>query len=153
MARIYAHKKGKSGSKRPFRMSSPGWVKLKAKEVEDLVLKLHKEGMTTAKIGIKLRDQYGIPSVKLVTKKSITKILDENKLKSEIPEDLFSLMKRAVKAHKHADVSKRDLHSKRGLQTIEMKIWRLVKYYRKSGRLSKDWKYTPETAKLIVSGG
>ena len=153
MARIYSHKKGRSGSKKPFRMSPPGWVKFKPNKVEELVTKLRKQGMTAAQIGVKLRDEYGIPSVKLMTNKSITKILDENKLKPEIPEDLFNLMKQAVKVHKHLQVFKKDLHSKKGLQAIEMKIWRLIKYYRKSGRLPKDWKYTPETAKLIVSGG
>jgi ribosomal protein S15P/S13E len=34
-----------------------------------------------------------------------------------------------------------------------MKILRLVKYYKKTGRLSKTWKYSPANAKVIVSGG
>lgn len=153
MARIYSHKKGRSGSKKPFRMSPPGWVKFSSKQVEELVVKLRGQGMSAAQIGITLRDQYGIPSVKLMTQKSITKILEENGLEPKIPEDLFALMKQAVKVRKHMDVAKKDLHSLRGLRSIEMKIWRLIKYYRRSGRLPKDWKYTPETAKLIVSGG
>jgi len=153
MARIYAHKKGSSGSKKPYRVSAPGWVRHTSEEVEKLVLKLHKQGLKTAQIGIILRDTYGVPSVKVTNQKSVSDILRDNKIEPEIPEDLFDLMKRAVKLHKHMEINKKDLHSKRGLKQIEMKIWRLLKYYRKEGVLPEDWKYTPATAALIVSGG
>jgi small subunit ribosomal protein S15 len=153
MAKIYAHKKGASGSKRPYRVSAPGWVKVTKKDVESTVLKLHKEGNSTAKIGTILRDNYGVPSVKLITQKSVSEILKETGTKFEVPEDLFNLMKRAVRLHKHLENSKKDLHSQRGLKEVEMKIWRLLKYYRKTGVLAEDWKYTPEKAALIVSGG
>ncbi|HIQ50834.1 MAG TPA: 30S ribosomal protein S15, partial [Nautiliaceae bacterium] len=44
----------------------------------------------------------------------------------------------------------KDLHSKRGLQLIESKIKRLVKYYKRKKVLPENWKYTPEIAKLLV---
>lgn len=153
MARIYAHKKGISGSKKPYRMSAPGWAKYSPEDVETLVSKAKKDGMTTAKIGTFLRDTYGIPSVKLMTGKRVTKILKSKGVSFEVPEDLFSLMKRAVLLHKHLDAHKDDLHSRKGLDQVEMKIWRLLKYYKKTGVLSPEWKYTPDTAALIVSGG
>lgn len=153
MAGIYSHKKGKSGSKRPYRLSAPTWVRLKPKEIETIVVKLYKGGLTTSKIGAKLRDEYGIPSVKLIEKKNILKILADAGIKPEVPEDLFSLMRRAVLLHKHLDQARRDLHSRKGLQDTEMKIWRLVKYYKKAGVLPANWKYTPDTAALLVSGG
>jgi small subunit ribosomal protein S15 len=153
MARIYAHKKGASGSKRPYRVSTPGWVKTNKKEAESVILKLNKEGLSTAQIGTVLRDQYGVPSVKLISQKSVSQILKDKGVKFELPEDLFNLMKRAVKLRKHLETHKKDLHSKKGLKEVEMKIWRLLKYYRRTGVLPKDWKYTPETAALIVSGG
>jgi len=153
MARIYSHKKGSSGSKRPYRVSNPGWAKTGKKEAESIILKLHEEGKSTAEIGAVLRDKHGIPSIKLITQKSVSGVLKEKGVKFEIPEDLFNLMKTAVKLRKHLENSKKDLHSRKGLDQAEMKIWRLIKYYRKSGALPSDWKYTPETAALIVSGG
>ena len=153
MARIYAHKKGKSGSKKPFRTGAPSWVGYTSDEVVQLVLKLFKDGNSPAEIGLILRDSYGIPSVKLITGKKIERILSENGFAPEVPFDLFNLLKRSVNLREHLQKNPKDLHSKRGLQQVEMKIWRLMKYYKGKGRLPEDWKYTPATAKVIVSGG
>jgi len=152
VARIYAHKRGKHGSKKPYRTSPPAWVQYTPEEVEQLVIRLGKEH-SPAMVGTILRDSYGIPSVKLITGKSILKILKENNLAPEIPPDLFDLLKKAVKLNQHLEKHKKDLHNKRGLQQIEMKIHRLVKYYKRKGVLPRDWNYTPERAKVIVSGG
>ena len=153
MARIYSHKKGASGSKKPYRVSNPGWVKFGKKEIESLITKLHGEGNSTAEIGTVLRDKYGVPSVKLIAQKSVSQVLKEKGVKFEVPEDLFNLMKRAVKLNKHLENNKKDLGSRTGLQEVEMKIWRLLKYYKRTGALPESWKYTPEKATLIVSGG
>ncbi len=153
MARIYAHKKGKSGSTKPFRTGSPSWVRYGPEEIVQLVLKLSKEGNSPAKIGLILRDSYGIPSVRLATGKKIEKILEENGVRFEIPHDLFSLLRRSVELREHLQENPKDLHSKRGLQQIEMKILRLMKYYKREGRLPQDWKYSPSRARVIVSGG
>jgi len=152
MARIYAHKKGKSGSTRPVRSSNPSWVRFAPEEIEKIVQRLGKEGKQTSEIGMLLRDQWGIPSVKLATGKTITAILSDAKLMSEYPEDLLNLMTKAVKIRKHLVVATADKHSTRGLKNTEMKILRLVKYYKKEGRLAANWQYDPETAAIIVSG-
>ncbi|MEM5829999.1 MAG: 30S ribosomal protein S15 [Candidatus Aenigmatarchaeota archaeon] len=120
------------------------------KEVENLVVKLAKEGYMPSMIGLILRDSYGIPSVKEITGKSITKILEENGIKYEIPEDLLNLLKRAVKLRKHLEIHRKDEHSRRGLILIESKIKRLEKYYKRVGKLPVDWKYDPEEAKILV---
>lgn len=120
------------------------------KEVENLVVKLAKEGYMPSMIGLILRDSYGIPSVKEITGKSITKILEENGIKYEIPEDLLNLLKRAVKLRKHLEIHRKDEHSRRGLILIESKIKRLEKYYKRVGKLPIDWKYDPEEAKILV---
>ena len=72
MARIYARRKGKSGSKKPFRAESPEWCELSAREVEEKVVELAKQGLSTAQIGMVLRDSYGVPDVKLLTGKKIS---------------------------------------------------------------------------------
>ncbi len=93
MARMHSRKRGKSGSTKPIIKDKPVWVKYSKKEIEQIIVKLGKEGLTSAKIGLKLRDIYGIPDVKTITGKKITKILKENNLLPEIPFDLMDLMK------------------------------------------------------------
>jgi small subunit ribosomal protein S15 len=151
MARMYARKKGRSGSKKPLTKAT--WVEYSPEEVEQLVVKLAKEGYSSAMIGLILRDQYGIPSVRDVTGKKITKILEEHGLAPKIPEDLFNLLKRAVNLRKHLEVHRKDKHSRRGLELIESKIRRLAEYYIRKGKLPKDWKYDPEKAKIWVQTG
>ncbi|MDI6798838.1 MAG: 30S ribosomal protein S15 [Candidatus Aenigmarchaeota archaeon] len=150
MARIYSGRRGKSGSKKPPIKFVPRWVRYKKDEVERLVVKLAREGHSSAVVGQILRDQYGIPDVKAITGKTITKIMKENKLYPEIPEDLMSLLKKAVKLREHLEKHKADKHSLKGLQNLESKIRRLAKYYSREGVMPKDWQYSYEEAKLIV---
>ena len=46
--------------------------------------------------------------------------------------------------------NKKDKSSRRGLQLIESKIRRLVKYYRKTGIFEQDFKYEPSQATLYL---
>lgn len=148
MARVYARKRGKAGSKRP--MAPAQWVTYKKKEVERLIIKLSKDDLQSAEIGRILRDQYGIPSVRNVTGKTVTSILKENNLLPKIPEDLLNLLKKAVNLRDHLEKNKKDFTSKRGLELLESKIRRLAKYYVKTKKLPAGWKYEPERAKLLV---
>ncbi len=150
MARMHSRAKGKAKSVKPSKPSL-SWVRYKPEEVEMLVVKLIKhERMSPSKAGLVLRDSYGIPSVKAICGKSITKIMEEKGLLPEIPEDLLALMKKYVRVRKHFDENKQDLSAKRGLQLTEAKIRRLVKYYRNSGRLPKDWKFSVKNVRLYT---
>ena len=149
MARMYSRKRGKSGSRKPLEKTAK-WVDYKPKEVEDLIIKYAKQGMNSAQIGTILRDQYGIPSVKAVTKKTVSQILKENDAYPKLPEDLFNLLKRVVELRVHLEENKRDYQSYRGLELTESKVRRLVKYYIRKGELPKGWKYNPEQAKLLI---
>jgi small subunit ribosomal protein S15 len=149
MAKMHSKKRGKSRSKRPLRTSPPTWSEYSREEVTDLVLKYRREEYTPSVIGTVLRDQHGIPSVKLATGKKITRILSEQELQPKLPEDLTNLMKQAVNLRKHLEENPKDLHSRRGLQLCESKIRRLVKYYR-GRKLPPDWRYDPERAELLV---
>lgn len=150
MARVYSGKKGKHGSKKPPVKITPRWVKYKKSEIEDIIVKLAKERHTTSVVGTILRDQYGIPDVKTITGKTISKIIREKKLYPELPEDMLSLLKKAVILREHLTRSRGDTHSRKGLANLESKIRRLGKYYVRVGLLPKDWKYSAEKAKLIV---
>ncbi|MFH1402886.1 MAG: 30S ribosomal protein S15 [Candidatus Altiarchaeota archaeon] len=150
MARIHARKKGKSGSSNPNRDKPPEWVSYSSEEVKEIIVKLAKDDKTPSEIGLILRDQYGIPDVQLLTGVKLTKILKDNGLCHDLPEDLRNLIKRALKVRDHIEKHGKDLHNKRGLYLIESKIRRLSKYYLKEGVLPKDWRYDPEKAKLWV---
>jgi small subunit ribosomal protein S15 len=150
MARMYSRKKGKASSKKPIKKTVPVWLRYKPKEVEMLILKLAKEGKTPSKIGTILRDIYGIPDVRVLCKKKITKIMEEKGIKQDIPEDLAALIKKAVLIRKHLEENKKDEGAHRGLILTESKIKRLVKYYKKTGKLPSEWKYDVEKAGFFV---
>ena len=149
MARIHARTKGKSGSTHPLREKHPEWSSLNPREIEGRIIELAKAEKTTSEIGMILRDQYAVPDVKVATGKTITQILKQNNISSEIPEDLQSLIKTALKLKKHIDQNQKDYKTKRNLSLTESKIRRLMKYYRREQRLPEGWKYSLEQAKLM----
>ena len=150
MARMHARRKGKSSSTKPHHTNVPEWIPLKSIEVEDLVVKLGKEGLSTAAIGSKLRDQYSVPSVKLVTGKKITKILKDHNIKFKLPEDLSNLLLKVHNLDAHMKNNPRDKHNRRAMKLLEEKIRRLVRYYKSVDLLPDDWKYDLSSVKLIL---
>lgn len=150
MARMHARRRGSSGSKKPLIKEKPAWLTMDAKEIEDLVVKIGSEGKGMAMVGLILRDQYAIPSVKIATGKTISQIFKERNLTTRLPEDLQNLMKRAVSLNEHVKANPKDLHNKRGLANIESKIRRLAKYYGREGQIPTGWKYSMDTAKLEI---
>lgn len=150
MARIHAKRKGQHGSTRPFIAKNPEWVPLEADEIGEIVLRMHGEGYSQAAIGGRLRDLYGVPNVRLATGKSVAQILKVKGLTRDIPEDLSSLIKRAVDLQVHVKANPKDHSNKRGLQLIESKIRRLSRYYKDEGTLPADWDYSLKLAELQV---
>ena len=148
MGRMHTHRHGKSHSIRPVTLRAPSWITLGPKEIEELVVKYTKDGMTPSQIGIKLRDQHSIPLIKPILKKSIGEILIENNLTSEMPEDLDNIVKKAVGLQKHLKVNNGDYRNVRSLELIEAKVHRLSVYYKRIGRIPKNWKYKSVVAQL-----
>ncbi|MBU0536275.1 MAG: 30S ribosomal protein S15 [Nanoarchaeota archaeon] len=140
MARMYSRKKGRSGSKKPVNKART-WIRYKPKEVEMLIFKLAKEGKSSSEVGLVLRDTYGIPDSKFITKRKITSVIKEKGLAKELPEDLLNLIRRSVQIRKHLEENKKDMTALRGLQLTESKIRRLIKYYKETGVLPLDWKF------------
>ncbi len=135
---------------RPEQKTEPSWLRYKGKEIELLVVKLAKEGYSPSEIGLHLRDTYGIPDIKLLTKKKVTKILEEKKLLPELPEDLLAVIRKSVSLSKHLEENKQDKTARRGLQLTDSRIKRLVDYYKKTKRLPANFKYDRESIKLYV---
>ena len=150
MARMHSGDKGKHGSKKPVSKKAPAWVELGAKEIEELIVSQANAGQTPAEIGMVLRDQYGVPSVRAVTKKRVSDILAKHKLLPDVPRDLLNLIEKSVKLTKHMAENRKDTTAKRGYQLTVSKIRRLAKYYKKKGQLPADWRYTKQTAALLV---
>ena len=148
MGRLHTHNHGKAHSTRPIESNFSSWVKQDQKEIEELVMKYAKDGHTPSQIGIKLRDQHAIPLIKPIINKTISEILDQNNLKSEIPEDLNNIVTKAVGLQKHLKSNKNDRRNIRSLELIEAKVHRLSIYYKKIGRISKNWKYKSVIAQL-----
>lgn len=151
MARIHTNRKGKSCSTKPARDDVPPWVAYSKKEVEELIVKLSKDGHNPSMIGLILRDQYGIPDVRPILGSKITKTLIDKGLGPKLPEDIQNLLNKAVALASHMEKHKSDVHNKRSLQLVESKIRRLAKHYKRSGKIPQDWRYDPQTAKLLVT--
>ena len=148
MGRLHSHRHGQSHSIRPITSSSTKWVKQNTQEIEELILKYAKDGLTTSEIGVKLRDQYAIPLVRSITKKSITEILEQKGIKQEMPEDLNNIVRKALGLQKHLKTHTSDRRNVRSLELLEAKVHRLSSYYKKIGRIPKTWKYKSVIAQL-----
>ena len=151
MARMHSRKKGRSGSTRPARLEKPVWIELSPEEVENEVVKLARKGHSTSLIGTIMRDSRGVPLVKVVAGKKISQILEENDIKTPLPEELGNLVKKALSIRKHLEENHKDLEAKKGLNRTESKIYRLIKYYKKKKKLAPDFKYDPEKIRTLVA--
>ncbi|NCN98572.1 hypothetical protein COU62_04440 [Candidatus Pacearchaeota archaeon CG10_big_fil_rev_8_21_14_0_10_35_219] len=89
------------------------WIKAKPQEIEKLVVELGKKNTSPEKIGLKLRDEHGIPKAKMITKKKICQILEENGIKVNPEKD--SIERKIDKLQKHSEKHKHDYGAKRKL--------------------------------------
>lgn len=150
MARLHSKKKGKSGTQRPKSKTVPEWSSVKNSELKEMILKMAREGMTPARIGLALRDQHSIPNVREHLGMPIKAFLKKEKALPEYPEDLLNLIKKAVRMSGHIKNSKNDVHNVVKLGHVESKIQRLAKYYSSKGMLPTGWRYDREKAALLV---
>ncbi len=148
MSRMHSHTHGKSHSVRPVSINVPSWLTHDYAQVSSLILQLSKEGLLPSEIGIRLRDQHGIPLAKPIIGKSVTKVLGDNGIVREMPEDLDQLVKKALGLQKHLRSHNTDHRNVRSLELIESKIHRLSRYYKEKGKLQKNWKYATVIAQL-----
>lgn len=147
MTRIHSHRRGKSQSFKPVN-KKVDWVELTPEQINEVILKLNKEGLNSSQIGVVLRDQYTVPSVRTVVGKKMKEILEDINANPTIPEDLDSLVKRAIKLQNHLKTNKGDRKNVRSLELLEAKIHRVSKYYKTKNIIPKDWKYKAMVAQL-----
>ncbi len=150
MSRIHSGHKGKAGSHRPYPLTKPEWVTATSEEVVEQAVALSKGGLSSALVGLTLRDQHGIPSTRAITGKRLSTILSEHGVRPEIPDDLQALLKRVVHLQRHLATHPKDLSNRRGLALMESRIRRLARYYRQHRRLPENWRYSAAGAALQV---
>ena len=147
MTRIHSHRRGKSQSFRPMN-KKVDWVEFTSEQINEIISKLNKEGLNSSQIGVILRDQYTVPSVRTVVGKKMKEILEDIDASPAIPEDLDSLVKRAVRLQNHLKTNKGDRKNLRSFELLEAKIHRVSKYYKTRNVIPKDWKYKAMVAQL-----
>jgi ribosomal protein S15P/S13E len=103
----------------------PVWLKTSLKDVEDIVEKLSKKGISPEKIGLILRDNYGIPTTRIYGKK-LGKILKEKGTYTD--SQLTNLKNKQEKLQKHLEKNKQDKKSTRALTIVAKKISKIKKY-------------------------
>ncbi|MCL4308389.1 MAG: 30S ribosomal protein S15 [Candidatus Thermoplasmatota archaeon] len=150
MSRIHSSRKGRAGSHRPYPATKPAWVSQTREEVVEQAVSLSKTGLTAAQVGQRLRDSYGVPSVRAVTGERMTDLLKAQGIQTELPEDLQALLKRVVHLQRHLQTHPKDLANQRGLSLIESRIRRLARYYRDHKVLPETWRYSAAGAALQV---
>ena len=106
----------------------PVWLKYTAEEVKAIILKLANKGMTAEKIGLALRDQYGIPKTKLYGFK-IKEVLEE-KDKYDDP-NIKNLKTHLDKIQEHYKKNKGDKKAERSLMIIKAQLKKREEYLTK----------------------
>jgi len=118
-------------SKKPTKIEKPVWLKYTKDEVKAIILKLAKKGLTTEKIGLVLRDQYGIPKTKIYNLK-ISKILKDKGEFIEPP--LTNLDNKLQKVINHFKKNKQDKVGGRSLIITKAKLKKIKEYQTKKNK-------------------
>ncbi|MEM0094817.1 MAG: 30S ribosomal protein S15 [Candidatus Micrarchaeaceae archaeon] len=154
MARMHTRKHGKSKSRKPAVEigSMPQGLAMSKDEVRKIIVSYAKQNMPEQLIGQKLKDEHKVLYLKQLFGKRLTKVLEEEGVRREIPQDLLYLLKKAVVIRNHLAANHKDTYNRIRLSRVESKIWRLTKYYKRKGVLPESWRYDHEKAALLVKG-
>jgi len=107
-------------------LKKPTWLKYTEEEVKAIILKLHKKGISPEKIGLTLRDQYGIPSVKLYNIK-IKEVLGDEFIEPTV-KNLENKLQNIIR---HYSKNKQDKKTGRALIITKAKLKKSVEYHSK----------------------
>ena len=110
------------------KLEKPLWLKYTAEEVEEIILKLASKGLTSEKIGLHLRDRYGIPNTKIYNLK-ISQVLKEKNLYNS--PDALNLGKKQKNLEGHIEKNQQDKKAKRSLIITKAKVKKYRDYLNK----------------------
>ncbi len=111
-------------------LEKPVWLKYSEKEVKKMVLDLFDKGNSIEKIGLILKDQYGIPKVKLFGLK-IKKIIEEEKKEKCDEPTILNLKEKLDQIIKHYKKNKQDKNAERSLIITKAKLKKREDYHKK----------------------
>lgn len=103
-----------------------------SEKIVETICNMAKKGIMPSKIGMLMRDQFGVGLVNHYTGSRINRILRAQGLASEMPEDLYFLIKRAVSMRKHLERNPSDTNCRHHLILVESRIYRLSRYFREA---------------------
>ena len=106
-------------------MQKPTWVKMTEKDLKATILELSEKN-APSKIGIILRDQYGIPTTKVFGKKLKQYMIE---LGLDVNEDLENAENKVEKMKEHLKNNITDRHAKHKLQHAQSRLNITRKYY------------------------
>jgi ribosomal protein S15P/S13E len=111
-------------------IEKPVWLKYTEKEVKDIILSIAKKQpeFTSEKIGLVLRDTYGIPKTKIYGMK-IGQVLQEAGLYKN--PDLLNLESKTEKLKKHLENNKQDKKTGRAFTITRAKLKKTKEYIAK----------------------
>ena len=115
-------------TKPEIKIEKPVWLKFTKQEVEAIILKLGNKNMSAEKIGLVLRDQYGIPNVKLYNIR-IKEILEKKDLFKE--PTVSNLEEKLEKIINHYKKNKQDKNAERSLIITKAKLKKSKEYHNK----------------------
>jgi small subunit ribosomal protein S15 len=90
--------------------------------VKALIIELAKVKTPPSKIGVILRDQYGIPPVMSIVGKSITQIILDEGIEISVHDDLNTLLQKATTLSQHLNKNRAYTVNKRALELIMSRI-------------------------------
>ncbi len=98
------------------------WVKASPKDVEKKIIELAKQGITAEKIGLKLRDELGIPKTRLLGIKIKAVLERENLWKNP---EIHNIEMKKEKIEKHFEKNKHDYKSQREIVRLVSRLNKL----------------------------
>ncbi len=108
-------------------MKKPVWLKYTEAEVKEIILKIIEKSpeLTSEKIGLILRDNYGIPTVSIYRFKISEVLKEAGKYKSP---DSENLRVKQAKLEKHIEKNHGDQKTKRSLIITKAKLKKVTEY-------------------------
>jgi|SRR3989344_1899158 len=108
---------------KPQKIEKPSWLKYTEKEVKELILTIAKDQPSSEKIGLILRDQHGIPDVKIYGLK-ISKVLSD-KFQEPTTKNLQARLEKIITHYKK---NKQDKRAERSLIITKSKLKKREEY-------------------------
>lgn len=109
--------------------TKPAWLKYTEEEVKAIIIKLSNKGITSEKIGLILRDQYGIPKVSLYGLK-IKQVIEEKSKNFQEPTNI-NLKNKLKRIVDHYQKNKQDKNAGRALIITKAKLKKSDEYLAK----------------------